>query len=116
MDPTKRINKEFTDIVRHPPPLINAGPINEDPYNWQATISGPKDSPYEGGVFYLGINFPPEYPMKPPKVWFKTQIYHPNIGADGAICLDILQHKWSAALTISKGNLSVKRFWKSGQS
>uniref|UniRef100_A0A914LJY4 UBC core domain-containing protein n=1 Tax=Meloidogyne incognita TaxID=6306 RepID=A0A914LJY4_MELIC len=107
MDPTKRINKEFTDIVRHPPPLCNAGPINDDPYNWQATICGPPNSPYEGGVFFLSIKFSKEYPIKPPEIWFKTQIYHPNIDTDGYICLDILQHKWTPALTISKVLVSI---------
>ncbi|KAG8670125.1 Ubiquitin-conjugating enzyme E2 1 [Fusarium poae] len=65
------------------------------------------DSPYSGGVFFLAIHFPTDYPFKPPKVNFTTRIYHPNINSNGSICLDILRDQWSPALTISKVLLSI---------
>lgn len=65
------------------------------------------DSPYSGGVFFLAIHFPTDYPFKPPKVNFTTRIYHPNINSNGSICLDILRDQWSPALTISKGKCLV---------
>nr|XP_058917333.1 ubiquitin-conjugating enzyme E2 D2 isoform X7 [Kogia breviceps] len=68
---------------------------------------GPNDSPYQGGVFFLTIHFPTDYPFKPPKVAFTTRIYHPNINSNGSICLDILRSQWSPALTISKVLLSI---------
>ena len=68
---------------------------------------GPEDSPYSGGVFFLNIHFPPDYPFKPPKCTFTTKIYHANINSNGAICLDILKDQWSPALTISKVLLSI---------
>merc|ERR1712093_574024 len=71
------------------------------------TIMGPADSPYQGGVFFLDIQFPSDYPFKPPKVAFTTKIYHCNVNSNGAICLDILKDQWSPALTISKVLLSV---------
>ena len=55
-----------------------------------------------GGVFFLNIHFPTDYPFKPPKFAFTTRIYHPNINSNGAICLDILRSQWSPALTVSK--------------
>ena len=71
----------------------------------QATIMGPGDSPYSGGVFFVMIHFPPDYPFKPPKVQFQTKVYHPNVNSQGSICLDILKEQWSPALTISKVHL-----------
>ncbi len=68
---------------------------------------GPEDSPYHGGLFYLHIQFPVDYPFKPPKITFSTKIYHCNVNSNGNICLDILKDQWSPALTISKVLLSI---------
>ena len=68
---------------------------------------GPSDSPYSGGVFFLSIHFPTDYPFKPPKVNFTTKIYHPNINSDGLISLDILGDQWNPGLTIIKGILKT---------
>ena len=106
----KRIKKEINDLERdeHIENGIVAGPAASDSlYKWTATIDGPKDSPYEGGVYFLDITIPTDYPFKAPKVRFITKIYHPNIGFNGAISLDILHGQWSPALTIAKVLLSV---------
>ena len=103
----KRINKELQDLGRDGSTNWSAGPVGDDLFHWQATIMGPDESPYSGGVYFLNIHFPADYPFKPPKVSFTTRIYHCNINANGGICLDILKDQWSPALTISKVLLSV---------
>uniref|UniRef100_A0A2K5Y1T7 E2 ubiquitin-conjugating enzyme n=1 Tax=Mandrillus leucophaeus TaxID=9568 RepID=A0A2K5Y1T7_MANLE len=98
-----RIHKELNDLAQDPPAQCSAGPVGDDIFHWQATITGPNDSPYRGGVFFLTIHFPTDYPFKPPKVAFTTRIYHPNINSNGSICLHIL----GSQCTISKVLLSI---------
>ncbi|GAN10623.1 ubiquitin-conjugating enzyme E2-24 kDa-like isoform X2 [Mucor ambiguus] len=103
----KRISKELAEISLDPPSNCSAGPKGDNLFEWVSTIAGPADSPYAGGIFFLDVHFPQEYPFKPPKVVFRTRIYHCNINSQGAICLDILKDNWSPALTISKVLLSI---------
>lgn len=103
----KRLQKELLDMEKDAPSNCSAGLINDDIFSWKATLLGPTATPYEGGIFYLKIFFPPDYPFKPPKITFETKIYHPNINSVGAICLDILKDNWSPALNISKVLLSI---------
>ena len=107
MTTVKRIRTELDKIQKDPPSNCSAGPANDDLFKWEATIIGPIDTVYEGGVFKLDILFPERYPFKPPKIKFRTRIYHPNINSSGGICLDILKDQWSPALTISKVLLSI---------
>ena len=105
----RRLQKEISDMEKDTDAATNcsAGLYNNDLFNWQATIIGPDETPYEGGVFSLKIAFPADYPFKPPKITFETRIYHPNINASGGICLDILKDQWSPALNTTKVLLSI---------
>lgn len=68
---------------------------------WNAVIFGPHDTPFEDGTFKLTIEFTEEYPNKPPTVRFVSKVFHPNVYADGGICLDILQNRWSPTYDVS---------------
>ncbi|KAL8033287.1 hypothetical protein ABFX02_13G151100 [Erythranthe guttata] len=107
MAAAQRVQRELKEMQKDPPSSCSAGPVDEDIFHWRATIIGPSGSPFSGGMFALEIHFPPDYPFKPPTVFFKTKIYHPNINGNGTICLDILKNQWSPALTISKVLLSI---------
>jgi len=102
---TKQLELISKDSCEH---ILSVIPDEKDIYKWELTIMGPNDSPYEGEIFLLSIRFTTEYPYKPPKINFKTNIYHPNIAiTDGQICVDMLQDKWSPANTINSVILSI---------
>eukprot|EP00747_Dinoflagellata_sp_TGD_P165837 gnl/TRDRNA2_/TRDRNA2_187749_c0_seq1.p1 gnl/TRDRNA2_/TRDRNA2_187749_c0~~gnl/TRDRNA2_/TRDRNA2_187749_c0_seq1.p1 ORF type:complete len:302 (+),score=68.87 gnl/TRDRNA2_/TRDRNA2_187749_c0_seq1:63-968(+) len=92
------------------PPTTARGAQAQVP-NFVVLMAGPRDSPYEGGVFRLRVAVPAGYPMEPPKIHFESRIFHPNVGrghTPGAICLDILRKEaWSPALTLERTLLSI---------
>ena len=91
----KRISRDLQLLQRELPAGIGrAEPVEGDLFHWKATINGPSESPYQGGVFNLEIHFPTDYPFKPPTVAFTTKIYHPNIDSNGKFFLDILTEQW----------------------
>ncbi len=102
-----RIKNELKMLKKNPVYNCSAGPTNSDLFSWNATIIGPKDTPYENGCFNLKICFTSTYPNEPPQVRFVTKIYHPNIDSEGGICIDILKDKWSPIQNIRTILLSI---------
>ena len=117
----KRLLKEYQQISRDPPPGILAGPISEDNlFTWECLLEGPSDTPYENGVFPDMLTFPKDYPLSPPTLKFDPPLLHPNIYADGTVCISILhppgedpnqyerpEERWSPVQSIEKILLSV---------
>ena len=95
-------------ITTNPTPGISAHLKEENLYEWEAAIEGPSDSPYEGGTFLLDMIFSEDYPFKPPKVTFRTKVYHCNINSEGWISLDTLYENWTPVFTVDKLLLSIQ--------
>lgn len=112
---------EYKQMSTNPPEGIVAGPIDENNFfEWEALIMGPQDTPFEGGVFRAVMTFPTDYPLSPPKMQFKCNLFHPNIYPDGRVCISILHapgedpmgyessaERWSPVQSVEKILLSV---------
>ena len=78
----ERIREEYNELSKDP--ITNCGMtvglVNENSYkDWRVTITGPKDSVYRDGFFFLNVHIPDNYPNQPPEVCFITPIYHLNV-------------------------------------
>jgi len=83
--------KQLKELNKNPVEGFSAGLKDDsDPFKWEIMIMGPPDTPYEGGFFQAEMNFPHEYPNLPPKLKFTSEFYHPNVYADGTVCISIL--------------------------
>jgi len=98
----QRLMSDYKEMVSEPPEGCSAAPASESNlFVWNASIIGPDESPWEGGIYGLRLQFPEQYPSKPPKVRFTCEMFHPNVYSDGTLCLDIIQDQWSPIYTTS---------------
>jgi ubiquitin-conjugating enzyme E2 T len=117
----RRMARELAMLSTSAPPGVTAWPRDDGAAGCgggarldelDAEIVGAAETPYAGGVFRLRVSIPPEYPIKPPSVRFISRIYHPNIDAQGRICLDTLnmppKGAWKPSLNVSTVLASVQ--------
>ncbi|XP_031454280.1 ubiquitin-conjugating enzyme E2 B isoform X2 [Phasianus colchicus] len=97
-----------TRLQEDPPVGVSGAPSENNIMQWNAVIFGPEGTPFEDGTFKLVIEFSEEYPNKPPTVRFLSKMFHPNVYADGSICLDILQNRWSPTYDVSSILTSIQ--------
>ena len=96
------MHSDYKQLESDPPEGIDASPLDPvNPLLWRACLFGPSDCEWEGAVLPLQLSFPPNYPLKPPHVRFTVRVFHPNVFADGGVCLDLLQDRWSPVLTVA---------------
>ncbi len=77
---------------------------------WTAGIPGRQNTIWADAVYPITINFPDDYPSKPPKVKFPANFYHPNVYPSGTICLSILNEEqdWRPAITLKQIVLGIQ--------
>ena len=89
MNSLKRIKEEYRNLNRSFVSSIGltVGLFEENNYyRWKFTLIGAKDSIYCGGLFFLEIIFPNDYPETSPKIRFLTPIYHLNVNSSSNAC------------------------------
>ncbi|XP_011377562.1 ubiquitin-conjugating enzyme E2 S [Pteropus vampyrus] len=102
------VYKEVTTLTTDPPDGIKVFPNEEDLTDLQVTIEGPEGTPYAGGLFRMKLLLGKDFPASPPKGYFLTKIFHPNVGANGEICVNVLKRDWTAELGIRHVLLTIK--------
>eukprot|EP01025_Chloroclados_australasicus_P009108 TRINITY_DN134_c0_g1_i5.p1 TRINITY_DN134_c0_g1~~TRINITY_DN134_c0_g1_i5.p1 ORF type:complete len:247 (-),score=24.68 TRINITY_DN134_c0_g1_i5:1001-1741(-) len=88
------LQKELKQLVEKPVPDVEVFLENDCLGQVDAKIKGPENTPYEGGEFRVRLEIPADYPTQPPKGYFQTRIFHPNIAPSGDICVNVLKKEW----------------------
>ncbi|XP_073421680.1 ubiquitin-conjugating enzyme E2 G1-like [Dendrobates tinctorius] len=85
------LRKQLAELNKNPVEGFSAGLIDDnDIYKWEVLLIGPQDTLFEGGFFKVHLTFPADYPLRPPKMKFITEIWHPNVAKNGDVCISIL--------------------------
>ena len=110
-----RLNKEYKLCVQDNDLIqigCNFGLENDDIYNWRVTMVGPRDTPYENGLFTITVKFPQDYPTHGPEFKFKNKIYHLNVDFKndfGHICINSLNEWRTTGKVSGKPGYAVKQ-------
>lgn len=94
----KEIAKQLKSLDEVPPEGIKVH-LNDDCISTIfADIDGPVGTPFENGVFRMKLILTPDFPLSPPKGYFVTKIFHPNVSNNGEICVNTLKKDWKSSL------------------
>ncbi len=83
--------------------IAGLGEVREvgDTVNRWTCLLLPGEEPYKEGAFQIQVDFPEEYPFKPPTVQFLTKIFHPNVDNEGKMCFAMISvDKWKPVTRI----------------
>ena len=95
-----RLLSEIRELRKNPPDGVSYVENEENSVSEiHAVMSGPEGTPFVGGRFRMKLVMSHEYPSAPPKGFFLTKIYHPNVAANGDICVNTLKKDWTPDTT-----------------
>lgn len=103
-----RVAREIRSILDSKPEGIRLIPNEDDITDIRAVIDGPVGTPYEGGQFKMKLVLGRDFPQAPPKGYFLTKIFHPNVSSTGEICVNTLKRDWDPSHGINHVLIVVK--------
>jgi len=96
-----RLMGEIRDLVLSPPDGIEYVDNDENTVSEiHAIIAGPEETPFFGGKFRMKLVISEDFPNSPPRGFFLTKIFHPNVALNGDICVNTLKKDWNSAVTL----------------
>ncbi|KAF9648104.1 hypothetical protein BDM02DRAFT_3115881 [Thelephora ganbajun] len=104
----RRLMKELNELRTNPPEGIRVVTNEDNMLDVTGIIEGPEGTPYAGGYFKVKFSFTSEFPAAPPKCWFATKIFHPNVSSAGEICVNTLKKDWQSSFGIGHILVTVK--------
>lgn len=104
----RQIVREMQLLSDEPPEGIRVQLNEADVTDVQALIEGPAGTPYCGGAFRVKLSLGKDFPQQPPKAYFLTKIFHPNVASSGEICVNTLKRDWKPDLGLKHILLTIK--------
>jgi len=95
------VSRQLRKLIQEPLEGIHVVVNEEDISDIQADIQGPEDTPYVGGLFRCKLVLSNDFPNTPPRGFFLTKIFHPNVSNNGDICVNTLKKDWKPTLGMS---------------
>lgn len=94
------LDRQYTNLKKSKViPIVNCSFIDNDKTHWKVVFLGTEGTPYENGYFQVELIFKDVFPKNGPEAKFITKMFHPNIGKNGHVCMDLL-NCWNEKTTM----------------
>lgn len=104
----RKVCSEFKQLQKDPIAGIDVVIDEQNVSQLVCTIEGPQGTPFADGVFKVKICLTKDFPSQPPKGFFLTKIFHPNVGPSGEICVNTLKQDWNSKMGIRNVLLTIR--------
>ncbi|KXS19331.1 UBC-like protein [Gonapodya prolifera JEL478] len=104
----RKLLRDLMHLSDNPPEGIHVVIDEDNITDVQAWILGPEGTPFEAGAFRIRLVLPPDFPTSPPRGYFLTKIFHPNVGPGGEICVNTLKREWKRETGMREVFVTIK--------